>query len=386
MTMRRLGRFMAGLLILVSQTGCWDIKTIQDTNYLTAIGFDYQKGRYIVYAQMLDFGSVAKQEGGKASQPPQIWVGREEGETVNEAFNKLYKTTQQRAFWGHVSAYLFSGAALKHGVGKFTDGSVRYSETRFTQWIYSTDESIEAIFTIIPFFNVSPMSSIMMHPIENYHQRSYIRPFRLYRAAALLREPGYTLMMPTLSIRDDVWTKNQKPDPKLEVNGVYTIGKQGRVNWLSESHFLGDRWMESDTARSPLVIYIDNKPVHTMSIEKPKPRITLRKGNSLIFDIQVKCKAISIDVTQNVPEDVLQKQIEKQMADEIRMTFEQGEKRGVDVYQFEHVLYRKDFKSWSEMTSNGKQPLEGYQLGDIKVDVQLRHSGMLKLRDREPQY
>ncbi|MDD9266716.1 Ger(x)C family spore germination protein [Paenibacillus sp. GCM10023248] len=386
MKMGRLVRMAAGLLIIVSQTGCWDIKTIQDTNYLTAIGFDYQKGRYIVYGQMLDFASVAKQEGSKASQPPQIWVGREEGDTVNDAFNKLYKTTQQRVFWGHVSAYLFSSSALKQGIGKFTDGSVRYSETRFTQWIYSTDESIEAIFTIIPFFNVSPMSSILMNPTENYRQRSYIRPFRLYKVAALLREPGYTLMIPTLSIRDDVWTRNQKPDPKLEVNGVYAIGKHERVNWLSESQFTGDRWMERNTARSPLVIYKDNKPIHTLSINKPKARITLHKSDALVFDVHVKCKAVSVEVTENVPEDFLQKQAEKQIAEEIKMTFEQGRKRGVDVYQLEHALYKQDFKSWAKLTLNGTQPLEGYQLGDIQVEVQLRHSGMLKLKDKEPQY
>lgn len=76
--MKRLGWTIACILILISQTGCWDIKTIQDTNYFTAIGFDYQNGRYVVYAQMLDFSSVAKQEAGKAGQPPQIWVGREE--------------------------------------------------------------------------------------------------------------------------------------------------------------------------------------------------------------------------------------------------------------------------------------------------------------------
>lgn len=386
MIMKRVGRMMIGVLILISQTGCWDIKTIQDTNYFTAIGFDYQKGRYVVYAQMLDFSSIAKQEGGKAGQPPQIWVGREEGATVNEAFNRLYKTTQQRVFWGHVGAYLFSKEALKQGIGKFMDGSVRYSETRFTQWIYSTDESIEAIFSVVPFFNVSPMASILMNPIENYRQLSFIRPFRLYRVAALIREPGYTLMMPTLSIKDDTWKKNLKPDPKLEVSGVYALGKNNQVEWFSYNQFKGDRWMERSTARSPLVVYINGKPVRTVSIQGPKPRITLRKGENLIFDVHVKCKAITIESQETVDEDSIRKQIEKQMAEEIEETFKQGKGRGVDIYQLEHTLYRQDSKQWANLTSNGKQPLEGYQLGDVRVDVQLTHTGMLRERVKDQQY
>ncbi|NOV00377.1 Ger(x)C family spore germination protein [Paenibacillus planticolens] len=384
--MKRLGRIMMGLLLIVSQTGCWDIKTIQDTNYLTAVGFDYQKGKFIIYGQMLDFGSVAKQEGGKQGQPPQIWVGHEEGETVNEAFNRLYKTTQQRVFWGHVNAYLFSSEALKQGIGKFLDGSVRFSETRFTQWIYSTDESIEEIFSIIPFFNVSPMSSILMHPVDNYRQRSYIRPFRLYRAAALLREPGYTVMLPTLSIRDDVWVKNEKPDPKLEISGVYSLGEHNKVDWFSESQFKGDRWLEKSTARTPIVVSIDGKSVQSVSIQRPKPRITLRKGGSLIFDVHVRCKAIIVEIVEKVDEELLRKQIEKQIAEEIDYTFKQGQNRDVDIYQLEHVLYKQDFGSWSKLTDNGKQPLEGYQLGDIQVDVRLTHSGMLKMNDKEKQY
>ncbi|WP_407869597.1 Ger(x)C family spore germination protein [Paenibacillus sp. P36] len=384
--MKRIGRMMIGLLILVSQTGCWDIKTIQDTNYFTAIGFDFQKGRYIVYAQMLDFGSVAKQEGGKAGQKPQIWVGREEGATVNEAFNRLYKTTQQRVLWGHVSAYLFSSAALKQGISKFMDGSVRYSETRFTQWIYSTDESIEAIFSVVPFFNVSPMASILMHPIENYRQLSFIRPFRLYRAAALLREPGYTLMIPTLSIRDDVWKRNQKPDPKLEVSGVYALGKNSMVEWFSDNQFKGDRWMEKSTARSPLVVYINGKPAQTVSINRPKPRITLRKGDNLIFDVHMRCKSLTIESQETVDEESVRKQIEKQIAEEIEETFKQGKDRGVDIYQLEHVLYKQNFRLWAKLTSNGEQPLEGYQLGDVRVDVQLTHTGMLREKVEDKQY
>lgn len=57
-------KLAAGVVVLISQTGCWDMKTIQDTNYMTAIGFDFKDGKYIVYGQMLDFASVAKQEGG----------------------------------------------------------------------------------------------------------------------------------------------------------------------------------------------------------------------------------------------------------------------------------------------------------------------------------
>lgn len=387
MITKGLGQLVIGMLLLLSQTGCWDMKTIQDTNYITAIGFDYQKGRYVVYCQMLDFSSVAKQEGGKGGQPPAIWVGQEEGETVNAAFTRLYKTIQQRAFLGHVGAYVFTREALKEGVGKFTDSSVRYGETRFTPWVYSTDEPIETIFSVIPFFNVSPLASILMQPEENYLQRAYIRPEKLYRFAALTREPGNTVMMPTLAIRKDVWVKNEKPDPKLEVSGVYAIARKNHVEWLSEDQFKGARWLEKSTVRTPMVVYINGKAEQSVTIEKPKARITPRmNGDQPLFDIHIEAKAVVAELLENVDEDTLQKQIVKQISEEIEQTFKQGRKHDTDVFQLEHALYKQAFPEWSKLTTNGEKPLENYQLGDIKVDIQLSHSGMLKMREKEQQY
>ncbi|NRF91005.1 Ger(x)C family spore germination protein [Paenibacillus frigoriresistens] len=387
MIMKGLGRLAVGLLLLVSQTGCWDMKTIQDTNYITAMGFDYQKGHYMVYCQMLDFSNVAKQEGSKGGQPPAIWVGQEEGETVNAALARLYKTIQQRALWGHVGAYVFTREALKQGVGKFTDSSVRYGETRFTPWVYSTDEPIETIFSVIPFFNVSPLASILMQPEENYLQRAYIRPLKLYRFAALTREPGYTVMMPTLAIRKDVWVKNEKPDPKLEVSGVYTIAKKNQVEWLSEDQFKGARWLENSTVRTPMVVYINGKAKQSVIIKKPKARITSRmNGDQPLFDIHIEAKAVVAELLENIDEDTLKRQIAKQISEEIEQTFKAGKSRDTDIYQLEHVLYKQAFPEWSKLTINGEKPLENYQLGDIKVDIQLSHSGMLKMRENEQQY
>jgi spore germination protein KC len=58
----------------------------------------------------------------------------------------------------------------------------------------------------------------------------------------------------------------------------------------------------------------------------------------------------------------------------------------MDVFQLEHEIYKQDFPKWSKLTSNGEKPMEDYQLGDIKVDIQLSHSGMLMMREIEQQY
>ncbi|CAN7727265.1 Ger(x)C family spore germination protein [Paenibacillus sp. LjRoot153] len=379
-------KLAAGVVVLISQTGCWDMKTIQDTNYMTAIGFDFKDGKYIVYGQMLDFASVAKQEGGQSSQPPLIWVGKEEGTTVSDAFNKLYRTSQQRVFWGHVAAYLFTKSALDQGIRKYTDGAVRYSETRFTQWVYSTDESIEAVFSVIPFFNVSPMSSILMQPVENYRQHSFIPPHRLFWVASKLREPGYTVMLPTLDIEKKTWAKNEKPDPKLKVSGAYMLDKQNKLEWLSDKQSIGARWLNKYTSRTPIVVYREGKAVQTVNI-KPKSHIKVRtQGGQAIFDVEIKAPVGVAEIFEEINEMELEKLVSNQIKEEVEQTFKLGKSLSIDVYSLEHVLYRDEFKVWAKLTNYGEKPLNDYELGNITVKVKLLHSGMLKMKEKTKQY
>ena len=67
------------IVVLNLLTGRWDIKEIQDINYITAIGIDQQDGNFVVYTQMMDFTSVAKIDSGKSDKPSQIWTSKTKG-------------------------------------------------------------------------------------------------------------------------------------------------------------------------------------------------------------------------------------------------------------------------------------------------------------------
>lgn len=109
------------LLVLLLVTGCWDIKDLQTVNYVTSVGLDYKNGKFIIYAQMLDFSSVAKQETGKASHPPSQWVGKGTGETINLAINDLYNAMQQKSLWSHITSIVISNSYLEQETTRMAD-------------------------------------------------------------------------------------------------------------------------------------------------------------------------------------------------------------------------------------------------------------------------
>ncbi|WP_430103134.1 hypothetical protein [Paenibacillus validus] len=72
-------KFTAVLLLPFFLTGCWSKYEVQNMNYVTAVGIDYADGQYIIYAQLLDFSTVAKLEGQQKSEQPPVWIGRGKG-------------------------------------------------------------------------------------------------------------------------------------------------------------------------------------------------------------------------------------------------------------------------------------------------------------------
>lgn len=375
------------LPLLLVLSGCWDLKTIQDTDYITALGFDYKDGRYVIYAQMLDFSNVAKQHGGKPSQAGGVWTGHAEGRTVAEAIDNLLKTAQQRVFYGHVSSIVFSEGALKHGIHAYVDGLIRFRETRYTQWVYGTKEPIDRVFSVTPFFNLSPLASILHQPVDTYIQQSDIRPLRLFKVTAELREPGRTLLLPSLEIVEEEWKKDERADPKLATSGVFAI-KEGRLQgWIERKKLEGVRWVERSSVHASVVVEHNGKPAANISIRNMKARIEPHpNADKAGFSIRFKCKAAINALLEPVDEESIRQETAREIRSQLEQTFHAGKEQSVDLYKLEHVLYHDAFPAWSRLTSNGSKPLRNYSLDSVDIEIKLLHSGMFKNKENGRQY
>ncbi|MGO0060755.1 Ger(x)C family spore germination protein [Brevibacillus fluminis] len=376
---------MAFLLTLLAPVlcGCWDMKSIQFSNYITALGFDYRDGHYVVYGQVLDFSNIAKQEGGKMSETAApVWTGHEEGDTVNTALTNLYKTSQQRIYWGHTNAIVFTEAALAKGMSDFLDGLTRFGETRLTQWVYGTKEPLDQLFTVTPFFNLSPLASILHQPEDSYRQDSYIRPIRLYKVLAQQKEPGYTILLPSLHINAHTWKRQGEADTKLELDGIFALYQDKLGKWIAKSHVSGLRWLQKGSTSSHLTLKKNGKPIAVITVEHVKGHIKpVNKPGAPRFTITIKGKAVVSEVIQELGAAAFQEEAAKDIREAIEQTVLLGKKDGVDLLSLEHTLYHDAFAQWSKLTANGKKRLADYALDTIEVDVKIVNSGML--RDKE---
>ncbi len=367
------------VVMLFLLSGCWDIKDLQTINYVTSVGLDYQNKQVVIYAQMLDFSSVAKQESGKANQAPVQWVGKGTGATINLAINNLYDTMQEKTLWSHITSIVVTGSFLEHEPTKMTDTFFRFRDIRYTPWIYGTHDSLEKIFSSHGFFNLSTLSTILNEPIENYEQKSYIVPMKYIDFISQAREPDKTILLPSITLDHTHWKKDEKPDSKLKMNGVFAIQNQSLKGWFNWNSLIGLRWMEPQTIRTPLSIKEGNSIKSVISMGKPTIDIkVINRSTPPVYEIKIAVNGNLVENVDSLTDEEMVEEAKKQIEHEIRSTYEAGLKKGVDLYSLEHMLFKKHYFSWKKLNAHEQLLLTPDSLQQINVQAKLIHSGMLR--------
>lgn len=369
-------RLLLLTLFMAILTGCWDFKDIEHVYYVNSVGVDYKDGRFTVYAQILDFSTLAKQEegGGRTRGETGAWVGKGHGSTLMSAIHDLYGTTQRKIFWGHLSSIILSENVLEHGLKDVIDPFTRFNEIRDTPWVFATNGSIEAIFLASPVFEQSPVYSQLGDPQDVYEQSSFIRPLRLHEFLSMYDEPGKTTLLPTFRVAKGRWKDQQTDYTELEVTGVYLLESGRMKSWLDKSNLHGLRWLTEKTVRTPLAI--PSNPKTFLTMDEPRPKIVprVRKGE-VYFDIHVTVRGTLSSVTRYLSETALESRAAEVIEKEIRATYLEGIEREVDVFSLLHALYRKQPNAWRQMAERERFLLTEESLDQVDVEVRISNTG-----------
>lgn len=364
-------------LLLNLLSGCWDIKEIQDMNYISAIGIDYEDDHFVLYTQMLDFTSIAKSEGGQSSPTSDIWTGKTEGKTLDIAMNDLYNSSQERSSWGHISSIILSENVLKSNLLPQLDTITRYQEIRVTPWVYGTDESIEDLLNVPAFYNLSPLNTLLHEPTQVHEQKSYISPIRYFDFVAAITEPGYQVLLPRLTIDLTTWRKNNKEDPKLNLNGVFAMSDHKLNGLLTNDKLTGLRWLDTGTHRSPLAIKKDNDIGADLILQKPKIKKKLYVSNGVPkYKIHVKLKGSVVELRRDFSINELEKEAAKAVKEEILSTYKHGYDINADLYRLSHLLFKQQTDLWKKLNQTKPFILGEDSLELVTVDVTLDSTGM----------
>jgi spore germination protein KC len=355
-------------------SGCWNIKEIQDVNYVTAIGIDFNQERktFTVFAQILDFSNVAKLETGFPDKSPPIWVGKSEGKTIQDAIDSLTTDAQQRLFWGHISVIVLSEQVLKNCLKQSIDFVNRYREIRYNIWLFSTRDKIDNIFRTKSFFKLSALSNILHEPNELYRQRSYILPIHFFEYLAEASTPNQTVYIPSISLSDEHWKADHKPKELLKISGAHFLINNRLMGWLPESKLTGMRWLEKEVQRSQVTVLKKDEPIASIMVENL--RISAKKKEGEKIWLRVRGKGIMNEKLSSASLKTIERKTEKVIASEILRTYRQGLKIHADVLGVNNWL---EGRKWI-----GKKTIVfPYEIAKLDVDINIISTGKLKNKE-----
>ncbi|MFK7691577.1 Ger(x)C family spore germination protein [Paenibacillus sp. HJGM_3] len=380
--MRRVGNIACCTLLLLLLSGCWNSKDIQNLAYITAIGMDYEDGKFITYAQVLNFTTVAKQETAEVGKKIPVWIGRGEGRSVTESLTSLYATSQYRIYWGHVKVVIFSERILKRGVYEVYDMFNRYREIRYNILLYGTKEKLVDILSQKSMFNQAPLNTLIFSPKEVFAQRSFILPMQGYKSIARLHDGSHSVLLPTVSLNKNRWSEDQNLKSMFQIDGAFYF-QTGYVlsGWLSEQELRGGRWVQKKLDRSPINIPDDEHPHAGLILEKPKPRLeTIFENGKVRFRVKIRLKGYVDEMHSDISERQMEEEAANKVKAEVEEAFRNGLKIKADVLGLEEHLYRNHPQKWKQLGADQRMILTEDSLAEVTVKVKLKHTGKYKGR------
>ncbi|MBO8172158.1 MAG: Ger(x)C family spore germination protein [Bacillaceae bacterium] len=359
-------------------TSCWNAREIDKIFFAHAVGVDYKDGQYIIYTQLANFQGLSRE--GAQTGKPTAQVGKGTGETIDTAFHDMYRSTQRRIFWGHLSAVVFSEAALEHAFQDTLDLFTRFRETRYTMWVFGTDQPLIELLSTFPIQEPTNAFSRLGDPSDIYRQSSYVEPMRLFQLIRDYYEPGKTVLLPQITVDRRRWREGGSQRPQLAIQAVGLIKDKNFKGWLNREQLRGSRWMNPATQRAPLVLKEKDKTVAVVISQKPDVKIEPQvKGGRAYFRIQVKLKGTVIQLNQHSTEEKLASLAEEEIKKQILKTYRLALEKKADIYQLSQVLYRKNPDQWHQLTEKGVLQLDQDSIQSIQVDMKIRHTGKNEL-------
>ncbi|MDF2921904.1 MAG: hypothetical protein K0R57_818 [Paenibacillaceae bacterium] len=371
------------MLVLLSASlllsGCWDMKEAQNINFITALGVDYADNRYIVYAQIIDFTNISKREGDRSnSNSSPVWVGKGEGKTILQALNEVYDSSQQQTLWTHVKAIILSERVLESKMADVFSGLLRSREMRYTPWVYGTSSSIPGLLSSVNLLNQSAQTTEMFEPTQIYKQRSDVEPVHLQKLLNGVREPGSTVLLPSICSQNEVWTIKGERPALIRTNGAYVISDNTSQGYVPEEKLYGARYVKFRQIYSyPMpVITADGKNL-LFIIRNPRTSVSMKPGEdavSITIKLQTNINLLELEGNAGLSQDQLKTIAAEKLREQFTKAMDLSRKLDADIFGFEEHLYRYHNKYWKMCKESGKDFIPLFELKQVEIDLEVRHS------------
>lgn len=128
--MRKL-RLLILAVIIISLTGCWNYRELEDLAIVGGIGIDYDGDKFKLSVNVINAKKAATgPNAGSGSDETPTTVYEVTGHTIREALNRVVLESPQKLYIGHMNLLVISDAVAKKGIYDIADFFTRDVESR----------------------------------------------------------------------------------------------------------------------------------------------------------------------------------------------------------------------------------------------------------------
>jgi len=360
------------ILIILSMTGCWNYKEIDEVLIVTAIAIDKEGDDYIVTTETISA------KGGETIQMESDILSAK-GETVFDAIRNTIMLSGEKLYFSHAKAVIVSEDIAKEGIAKVIDFLHRDAELRSDLWILvSRDKTAKMILE----GEDKVHDSIGFHIDEILRNQKNIPKFYAVELIDLLdalASTKYSATLPTTTLAE------KKEEIVPEIYGTAVFRKDKLVGWLD-----GDETktmlIVKDKAKDGLIVVSDIEGSDTkvaLEVINCKTKIKpILKDENLTMDISTEIKAgigSIVGYEDYIKEDgrnklksQAQEQIKKEVLDTISKVQENYKS---DIFGFGREVYMQMPDLWKTLEDDWDNVFSDLQV-NVEVDVQISGSSL----------
>ncbi|SET23688.1 spore germination protein KC [Natronincola peptidivorans] len=368
------------LLQIITLSGCWNNREINDMVIALAFGIDMTEEKEI---QLTVQTVIPRKLGQDGAEGNATVTYTEVGSTFFEAIRKLTTVSSHKIYIGHIQLIVFGESVAKDGIQKIIDFLERDHEFRRQAVpVVTKDMSAKELLEIGSIYEALPAVHIV-NMIRNNDAVGFSRNMILLDLFEEYNSLGNHLVMGLIAKRGVDVPQHVKG---LRVQGAAVFSGERLVGFLNSYETRGYLWVVDELDSLILVVPHKEDPEKLVSLETIR---TQSKMDVAIIDNEILLKVVikeegniggkqgPYDQTDVAGIRYLEKEKEKLITHEVTDVFDIAQNQfKVDFFGFGTLIHKKYPQLWKEIEEDWDEIFTKCPV-EIKVETKIRGTGQI---------
>lgn len=365
--------FLCALILanVVTMSGCWDTREINELGLVTAVGIDKGEGsdEYSLTVQIANPSSESSGSG-QSSAKSEVWIGQEKGPSLFDATRKLVKRSSRRIMWAHNNVVIIGESMAREGIIPIIDFFTHNPELRMKSAIViSKGDAKDYISAKIGMDNPPGVSFVSLENYRGLTAESV--ESNILQVCSSLKGKYSNPVIAEISLVEGIKQQESQKSGEsgsggateiVELSGAAIFKKDKMLDWLTPEECRGISWVLNQTKDTAVTVFDPDHGNKSVVVEtrgvKAKIISRIVKGiPDITINISGKGDIVEEDGATKLDINDVKKRIsgmlEKRIEDEVKNSLNAVQKKyKVDCLGFAQIAHSQNRKEWNAGLKN----------------------------------